>query len=360
MQKTEHNQTASTTHRKVQVSTTLNRRYVRKPSYSKVVVKKNTKSPVMSDDSVRVSVSRSSKIQRFREEMSEASPQYMNAIQNNSLAEHNASSQQKTFTRVAIQDSSDWAKQQTPLRIQTERDMRAPEAHPLQVAASERMKRRSVPVAEATARSLTAKELKDQAIQKALAQASRPTEPITSGNSGKMAKMAKKKQNKKSGIKNMNKVKFGFGRVVLALSCTAAAVFAIVYFVNLNMPDLSLKVAAMQTGIQASYPNYIPRDYSLSEIASEEGKVVMNFRNSNDGGAYTIVEERSSWDSNALLTNYVSENYGEDYTVIREQGLTIYVDGSDATWVNGGVLFKLNTTSGSLSKKQITTIATSL
>ena len=60
------------------------------------------------------------------------------------------------------------------------------------------------------------------------------------------------------------------------------------------------------------------------------------------------------------MTNYVADNYDEDYTVLREQGLTIYIDNSKACWVNGGILYKLTTSAGTLSKKQIKTIATSL
>ena len=103
----------------------------------------------------------------------------------------------------------------------------------------------------------TAEELKKRAIEKALQSASKTTAEDVKGT--KNAKKTKKKS---------DKFHFGFGRVVLALACTAAAVFAIVYFVNLNMPDLPLRVAAMQTGIEASYPSYVPRDFSLSDITS--------------------------------------------------------------------------------------------
>ena len=191
----------------------------------------------------------------------------------------------------------------------------------------------------------TAKELKDRAIEKALASAANvPDVP---------AKSKKAKRNSK-------KFHFGFGRVALALSCTAVAVAAIVYFVNLNMPDLSLRVAAMQTGIDASYPSYVPRDFSLSDITSENGKITLNFRNASTGSSFSLVEEQSSWDSNALLENFVKPEYGDNYTSVREQGLTIYQSGSNACWVNGGVVFKLTTTSGSLTKKQIKSIAVSL
>lgn len=189
----------------------------------------------------------------------------------------------------------------------------------------------------------TAKELKDQAIKKALAS--------TIQTSNKEAKKAKKKS---------KKLHFGVGRFALAILCAATAVFAIVYFVNLNTPDFALRVAAMQTGIEAKYPTYIPRDFTLSDITSENGKITLNFHNASTGDAFSIIEEDSSWDSNALLNNFVKEEYGEDYSTIREQGLTLYLNNSNACWVNGGVVYKLKIVSGMLTKKQIKSIAVSL
>jgi hypothetical protein len=189
----------------------------------------------------------------------------------------------------------------------------------------------------------TAKELKDKAIKKALEAAAAPKETTK-----------KQKKSKKSNIH------FGFSRTLLAISCATAAVMAIVYFANLNMPDMSLQVAALQTGINASYPSYVPRDFSTSSITSEDGKVTLEFKNYTTGDAFAITEETSSWDSNALESNFVKDEYGDNYTVVREQGLTIYISGSDAAWVNGGVVFKLDTKSGSLTNKQIKSIAVSM
>ena len=156
------------------------------------------------------------------------------------------------------------------------------------------------------------------------------------------------------------KVHFGFKRILLALVCAGAAVFAIVYFVNLNSPNVSLKVAAMQSGIEASYPSYVPRDFSLSDITSENGKITMNFKNPSTGDAFTLIEEKTDWDSKALLNNFVRQTYGDNYAEIVEQGLTLYISGSDACWANGGITYTLDTTSGSLTKKQIKAIAVSL
>lgn len=210
------------------------------------------------------------------------------------------------------------------------------------------MKKRKITVQSPSSSSASARQMKDQAIKKALAEATMKSSD---------EKMNKKSRSKK---KSNNKLRFGFGRVALALSCAAVAVLSIVYFVNLNMPDISLKVAAMQTGINASYPSYVPRDYGVSSITSENGKVTIDFRNSTAGNGFTLVEESSSWDSNALLKNFVKNEYGDNYTTVREQGLTIYVSGSNATWVNGGVLYKIKADDGVLTNKQIKSIAVSL
>ena len=187
---------------------------------------------------------------------------------------------------------------------------------------------------------MTAKEIKERAIAKALSEAARPKEEKV--------------------VERPMRTHFNWARVILAFGCAAAAVFAIVYFVNLSSPDISFKVAAMQTGIEASYPSYVPRDYSLSDITSENGRITLNFRNTGEGTVFTIIEEKSTWDSNTLLANYVRPEYGEDYTMIREQGLTLFISDSDAAWVNGGVVYKLKAAPGLLTKKQIKAIAVSL
>lgn len=150
---------------------------------------------------------------------------------------------------------------------------------------------------------------------------------------------------------------FGWTRVVLATACITTAVFAMVYFVNIASTDMSLQVAASQSGINAKYPS-APRGYELSDVTSSSGKVLMHYKS--DEGEFSLTEENSNWDSEALLNNYIKSTYGNDYTVIREQGLTLYMGSTWEAWVNGGMLYKLDITSGSLTKKQMKTIATSL
>lgn len=121
---------------------------------------------------------------------------------------------------------------------------------------------------------------------------------------------------------------------------------------------MSIQVAASQSGINAKYPAYIPRGYEMSDVTSSSGKVSMRFKG--DDGEFIISEENSSWDSEGLLNNFIKPTYNNDYTVVREQGLTLYMGANWQVWVNGGMLYKLNITSGTLTKKQLKAIATSL
>ncbi len=306
MQTSGNKRTTQSTHRKVQASTTLNRKYTKRPTKSTdVMVRRSPKTEKISE------IARSSKVQHFNSPM--------------------------VATTVKAQDGP----------------MTAATMHPMQQSANARMQARKemnsskISGSATTVSGISAKELKDQAIKKALAQAEKV----------KTAAEEPKARNKK---KKSSVMHFGVGRVLLAMSCAATAVFAIVYFVNLNMPDVSLKVAAMQTGIDPTYPNYIPRDYSVSSITSEDGRIDIDFYNSTAGTSFTLTEEKSSWDTNALVSNFVKSEYGENYSLVREQGLSIYISGSNAAWVNGGIVYKITADSGVLTNKQIRSIATSL
>lgn len=148
-------------------------------------------------------------------------------------------------------------------------------------------------------------------------------------------------------------------RFALAFVCAVVCVGAVTYFVSTSIPDISVRVAAMQTGVEASYPSYVPRDYSLKGISSESGKIIITFEGP-EHASFTLTEEKSSWDSTTLLRNYVEPTWKGNYTSTHEQGITIYVSGSNAAWVNGGVLYKINSTGANLTNKQLRNIVTSM
>jgi len=132
------------------------------------------------------------------------------------------------------------------------------------------------------------------------------------------------------------------------------------YVTLVNLPALSVWVASSQAGIKATYPSYSPDGYSLSQpVSFSDGEVTLNFVSNGGGGGYVIRETRSSWDSTAVLENVVKKAAGEDYATTNDSGLTIYTFNGNAAWVNGGILYTIDS-SAPLSNDQIRSIATSL
>jgi hypothetical protein len=132
------------------------------------------------------------------------------------------------------------------------------------------------------------------------------------------------------------------------------------YFTYLNMPNLSVRVAAAQSGINASYPGYHPDGYSIHGLVTyNDSSVNMTFAANGGPQSYTLAQTKSNLDSSAVLENYVKPKVGGSYIPYSQQGLTIYVFGNDAAWVNGGILYTINGTAP-LSSDQILHIASSM
>ncbi|MBQ6355164.1 hypothetical protein IJJ18_01970 [Candidatus Saccharibacteria bacterium] len=200
-----------------------------------------------------------------------------------------------------------------------------------------------------TSPAVAAKEAKDRAVKSALRSVA------TMENAEKKAVEEGVKATKPTKIKTKKKTR----RLVFAVLCSAATVALLALFINANMPDISVRVAAMQTGIEASYPTYIPRGYSLNSVTSEKtGQITMHFSNG-DGNSFRLVEENSTWDSTALLNNYVKPDFG-DFATLREQGVTIYTHATEAAWVNGGIFYRISAQGEALTKEQIRNLVTSL
>ena len=130
------------------------------------------------------------------------------------------------------------------------------------------------------------------------------------------------------------------------------------YFTYLGMPNISTRIAAIQSGINAKYPGYRPSGYALSgPITFKSGEVRMKFAYADGGQSYTITQQKSSLNSAALKETLTAD--GGDVQTTTAGGLTIYSTDRTASWINGGVLYQI-TLSGALSSEQVTKIATSL
>lgn len=152
-------------------------------------------------------------------------------------------------------------------------------------------------------------------------------------------------------------------RMARAMSVASAACAVLIlggYVTYLNMPSLSTRVAATQAGINATYPQYQPSGYSLSgPVAYDTGTVSMKFAANAGPQSYTITQKKSGWDSAAVLDSYVSDRAKDSYTTSKLNGLTVYTFGTNAAWVNGGILYTI-TGDAPLSSEQVQSIVASL
>lgn len=144
------------------------------------------------------------------------------------------------------------------------------------------------------------------------------------------------------------------------LSGTFALVLIAGYFTYVNMPNLSVRIAAAQAGIDASYPDYRPDGYSLNgPVTYDNGRVTIGFKANTNEAGFKINQSKSGWNSDAVLDNYITPRAGSDYMPYSERGLTIYTYDNNAAWVNGGILYTIEG-DAPLSGEQIRRIATSL
>ena len=149
-------------------------------------------------------------------------------------------------------------------------------------------------------------------------------------------------------------------RFVNVATASLAILLLAGYLTYLNLPALSVRVAAAQAGINATYPDYRPGGYRLSgPVAYTGGEVSMAFKSNSSNQQFTLNQAKSSWDSSALLTNYVEQKSNGKYTTYNDAGLTIYTYGSNAAWVNGGILYTIEGDT-QLSDAQVRHIATSM
>ena len=176
-------------------------------------------------------------------------------------------------------------------------------------------------------------------------------------NSKALMSAMKEETKPKSAPVMIKKPKVSKKHLIFAVASSICCMGVLYATLKFSMPDISAKVAAAQNG--ASYPSFVPRDFTARSASFQKNIFSLEFVGP-DKTRFTLDQEKLPWDSNALLNNYVKPTWGEQYDTIREQGLTIYMYQSNAAWVNGGTVYKLNTTSGSLSKKQLKNIITSL
>lgn len=140
----------------------------------------------------------------------------------------------------------------------------------------------------------------------------------------------------------------------------AVAIFGVGYLTYVNLPDIVSRITAFQSGMAVETPAYIASGYSPKGLAYFDGKNV-NFEYKKGDSNYKVQQSQSGWDSSALLQNYVTKKWSEDYSTTYSNGLTIYSNRrGESVWVNNGKLYKVEVSGNKISDEEIRKIATSL
>ena len=289
----------------VQKSSTLNRRHVKMPQRTPLATK---------PQKARVDVKQHIAVKKFSTSIvSKPAPQKI-AI--------NRPAETHPVTRRA---------QQRPLSVNTklrkERQPLTMNNNPLVAVAPQKIEKPIV--------AKTSKQLKNEAIEKALS-----NEIISN-------KKARRRQKKGGTLRWLNTFSVGFAVMLLGG-----------YLTYLSMPNISIKMAAVQSGIDAKYPGYKPDGYALNgPIKFKSGEVSMKYAYADGSSGYTITQQKSGWNSSAVKEFFSEKHKNPNTTMI--DGLTIYSGGKEAAWVNGGILYQISG-DANLSSSQIEKIATSL
>ena len=155
--------------------------------------------------------------------------------------------------------------------------------------------------------------------------------------------------------------KLGVSPKVLHFGAGALAAVLLFGFVAYqNAPNISMQIASARAGFNAAIPGYKPSGFGLSgPIEYGPGQVTLNFKSNSDERNFHVTQKVSNWNSEALLTNFVATD-DKSYQTYQDKGKTIYIyDGSNATWVSGGVWYQIEGNS-SLSSDQLIRLASSI
>lgn len=136
--------------------------------------------------------------------------------------------------------------------------------------------------------------------------------------------------------------KFGTKRYFTRTSLVTAALAVAVlggYMAYINMPSLSIRVAANSAGIDSDIP-YTPNGYSLDgPVAYSPGQLTIKYKSNSGGSGYSITEQTTGLDSREA---FASSHDEASYTTEDLDGVTVYYYGNNAVWVKDGVLYTLN------------------
>lgn len=149
-------------------------------------------------------------------------------------------------------------------------------------------------------------------------------------------------------------------KLFVVSSATLAIAVFVGFFAYQNAPSAAFRLAAKRAGVRASLPGYKPSGYAMKgPLQSAPGQITIRFKSNSDERSFTVTQRSSNWNSESLLDNYVATNR-RNYQTVSDKGKTVYIyDDSNATWVDGGIWYQIESDSN-LSSDQLLNIAASM
>ncbi|MGB3023756.1 MAG: DUF4367 domain-containing protein [Candidatus Saccharimonadales bacterium] len=149
-------------------------------------------------------------------------------------------------------------------------------------------------------------------------------------------------------------------RISSILVACAAVILLSGYLTYIIMPSISVRIAASQAGIDATYPSYHPDGYRfVGPVAYQDRGVILSFSANGGSQRYILTQSASEWDSKTVFDNLVARQ-STPYSIHNTHGLTVFTfRDSNAAWVNRGILYTING-DAPLSTEQVLKIANSL
>jgi len=147
----------------------------------------------------------------------------------------------------------------------------------------------------------------------------------------------------------------------LAYATASLVILAIVGFgAYTAIPMAKVKLAGNKAGFSPSLPSYSPAGFGMSgQVGANSGEVTLSYQSRTDDKGFKITQTPSEWNSQSLLNNFLSVS-DKQYRTFESNGKTIYIyEDNNATWVDGGIWFKLEG-NAPLTSDQIVKIADGL
>lgn len=127
-----------------------------------------------------------------------------------------------------------------------------------------------------------------------------------------------------------------------------------------RIPSAHMKLASSRSGVGGVLPSYTPAGYKLSNtIDYKPGEITLNFQSNSDQRSFNVVQSQSSWNSESLRQDFL-EPLQASYQIIEENGKTVYLYDNNATWVDGGIWYKVEAKDAHLSSTQLANLIKSL